>query len=53
MKSKQSGFTLVEIAIVGVAAPIDADEVTAHHAVKIGGLIGVLQEIHVVLELAF
>ena len=42
---------LVEVAIEDLALPADGDQRSAHYAIQIGGLVGVLEQLHVVVKL--
>ena len=44
---------LVEIAVIQETLPVHTDQVAAHHGVEIGGGKVLMQQVHVVVELAF
>src|SRR6266446_10121478 len=43
---------LIEVAVIDVAAPIDRNQVSAHHVVEIGVEVCALQQVEVAIELA-
>ena len=52
VQTRRQAEHLVEVAVVQIALPVDADLRVAHHGAEVVGLVGALEQLHVGLERA-